>query len=286
MTERKALFCMWLASFLWGITFIFQRLATGALGALMFTGIRMLLGVACLFPFVYKELKKHLNDKEYIHTFIKASFECGFLVLISTLLQQYGLIYTTAGKAGFITSMYTVFVPVLSILSKKKVSAKMWIFVLVAVTGSFLISFNGLNAGISRGDLLVFFCSIGFAFQIMAVDKYSKLFNSLALCFGQFLVAGIVSLLLGLIFEKTNMQMIKGALIPILYSGIFSCAIGYTLQMVGQKYTTPTKATLVLSLESVWGLLAGLVFLGEALTFKEAVGCAMIFLSVLFSQLL
>ena len=112
------------------------------------------------------------------------------------------------------------------------------------------------------------------------------LFNSLALCFGQFLVAGIVSLLLGLIFEKTNMQMIKGALIPILYSGIFSCAIGYTLQMVGQKYTTPTKATLVLSLESVWGLLAGLVFLGEALTFKEAVGCAMIFLSVLLSQLL
>lgn len=284
MKERNAMLLMALASFLWGITFVFQSEAASVIGPLMYNGLRFILGFVVLLPFTIKILKRHKDDKDYMNQLIKGGLATGFFIASASFTQQAGIAYTTVGKAGFLTSLYTLFVPVFSIFKGKKVSKRLWLCVLIGVVGAFLMSMNA-QSGISKGDLLMFACAILFAFQIMTIDSYGSKLEGIDLSAFQFLFGGIMSLICGLFFEPFEFSMVKNAIVPILYAGIFSCGVAYTLQIIGQKYVQPTKATLVLSLENAWAAIGGVVILHETMSLKEFLGCLMLFAAVIVSQL-
>lgn len=284
MKERTAVLLMLLASFIWGITFAFQSQAADVIGPFMYNGIRFVLGFIVLLPFVVKILKKHKDNPQYVKNLIKGGLACGLCLASASIAQQAGIAYTTAGKAGFITSLYTLFVPVFSIVLGKKVSKKLWLCVLSGLVGAFLMSINAEH-GISYGDILIFICAVLFALQIMVIDRVGKDLEGIDLSAVQFLFSGIICLILGLFIEPFEISMVRSAVIPILYAGIFSCGVAYTLQIIGQKYVQPTKATLALSLENAWSAVGGAIILGERMTAKEFCGCLILFASVIIAQL-
>ena len=282
MKENKAILLLLLASLIWGFTFAFQSQAADNIGPFMYNGIRMCIGFVVLLPLVVKILKD--KDRQYIRSLFLHGSICGILIGAASMVQQIGIGYTTAGKAGFITSLYTLLVPILSLLVGKKVSRKIWLCVLGGLVGAFLLSING-EGGIGKGDIIIFFCAVLFALHIMYIDRYGKAFNGVDLSAFQFLTAGIICLLIGSFTETTTLDNIKNAIVPILYAGIGSCGIAYTLQVVGQKYVQPTKATLALSLESAWSVVGGAIILGETMTARELLGCLILFISVVIAQL-
>lgn len=283
---------MLLASFIWGITFVFQGQAADVIGPCMYNGIRMLLGVIVLQPLFIPIVKRHKGDKKYMKALLIGGLFCGLSLATASIFQQAGIAYTTAGKAGFITSLYTLIVPILSVLLKKKVSARTWVCVGIGLVGAFLLSINinaltGANseAAIGKGDILIFVCAVLFAVQIMVIDHYGPMVEGVDLSVMQFLVGGLFCLIIGIFAEPFEFSMVKAALVPILYAGICSCGIAYTLQIVGQKYVHPAKATLALSLESVWAAVGGAVLAGETMVFKEVLGCVLLFAAVVVSQM-
>lgn len=284
MKEKKAIVLLFLASFLWGMAFIFQSLASGKIGPIYFTGIRMLLGFVVLIPFLIKVFKKHKGDKEYFKTAFLGGFVCGLTTAVPSILQQIGLIYTTAGKAGFITSLYILFVPLLSIVLGKKVSLKTWLCIAAATAGAFLLCGNA-SGKINKGDLYIFICALLFAIQIMCIDHFVAKLEGIDLSSLQFLFAGIISLIVAVFTETLEFADIKASIIPILYTGIISCAVAYSLQVIGQKYVAPAKATLPLSLENAWSAVGGAMFLHQYMNLRELSGCVVLFAAVLIAQL-
>lgn len=282
MKERKAVLLMLLASFLWGLTFAFQSKASSVIGPFMFNGIRNIIGVIVLLPLIFKNLKN--KDRAYFLRILKGGFFCGIFLMTASAAQQIGIGMTSAGKTGFLTSLYTLFVPIFSVFLKKSVPLKIWLCVAVAIVGSFFLCING-DKGISQGDLWVLLCAVLFAFQIMCIEKFSKDVDGIDLSAMQFLVAGIINLIVGFFTETISLSIISDALIPILYSGIFSCGVAYTLQIIGQKYVPATKATLALSLESAWAAVGAAIILGERMSGKELFGCVLVFAAVVLSQL-
>ena len=284
MKERNALCLMLLASFIWGITFAFQSQAADVIGPFMYNAIRLILGFIVLLPLTLRAINKHKGDRQYLKTLLKGGALCGFVLGAASVTQQAGIAYTTAGKAGFITSLYTLLVPVFSIVLGKKVSKKLWFCVALGLVGAFMLSINS-ETGIGKGDLLIFCCAVLFALQIMVIDKYNKVLEGVDLSAFQFLFSGLFCLIPGLCFEPFELSMVKAAAVPILYAGIFSCGVAYTFQIIGQKYVQPTKATLALSLENAWAAVGGAVILGEHMSPKELCGCILLFASVIFAQI-
>ncbi|MBQ0070372.1 MAG: DMT family transporter [Spirochaetales bacterium] len=282
MKERNAIFLLFAASFIWGMAFVCQSQAAEVKGPFMYNGLRMPLGALVLSPLVYRILKK--KDARYKKNLLKKGLVCGILLGSACYLQQFGIAYTTAGKAGFITSLYAIMVPVFSIFMGKRVSKRLWLCVLVGLCGLFLLSINGDN-GIGKGDILIFCCAILYAVHVMYLDKVGGEFNGVDLSCAQFAYAGIICLVLGLLFEPFHISMAKDAAIPLLYSGICSCGWAYTFQVVGQKYGQPTKATLALCLESAWAAVGGIILLGERMNPREWVGCILLFGAVVIAQL-
>ena len=282
MKENKAVALLLLASFIWGFTFAFQSQAADTIGPFMYNGIRMCIGFLVLLPLVVKILKD--KDKAYFRSLLFHGFVCGILIGSASMVQQIGIKYTTAGKAGFITSLYTLIVPLLSLLVGKKVSLKIWLCVLGGLVGAFLLSIKS-EGGIGKGDAIIFGCAVLFALHIMYIDRYGKAFNGIDLSALQFITAGILCLAIGSFTETTTLDNVKNALVPILYAGIGSCGIAYTLQVVAQKYVQPAKATLALSLESAWSVVGGAIILHEVMSGRELLGCAVLFISVVIAQL-
>lgn len=243
----------------------------------------MLLGFICLLPLLIRIFKKHKGDKEYFKNAFVGGLICGILTAIPCIVQQIGLEYTTAGKAGFITSLYILVVPVLSILIGKKVSLRVWTYIVFAVFGAFLLCWND-SGQINQGDLLIFLCALLFAIQIMFIDHYAKKLEGIDLSALQFLFGGILSLIIASFTETIEFVQIKDSLIPILYTGIVSCSVAYSLQIVGQKYVSPAKATLPLSLENAWSAVGGAVILHQYMTGREIIGCLIMFISVIMAQ--
>ena len=276
---------MVLASFLWGLTFVFQSQAATLIDPFTYNGIRMLIGALVLCPVAAGNFNSHRGDRKYCSDLFTGGLVCGLLIAAASVLQQYGIGFTTAGRAGFITSLYSLFVPVASVLMGRKVSARLWLCVLAGLVGAFLLSTGAQEGKIGKGDLMIFFCAILFTFQILAVDRYSHRVSGSELSFAQFVIGGAVSLVLAFIFENVSWVVVKGAWIQILYAGVFSCGIAYTLQIVGQRYVVPAKATLILCLESVWAAVGGALLLHETMTAKELFGCALMLLAVVLSQL-
>ena len=251
---------------------------------------RSLIGAFVLIP-VYLVLRKNTprrtgtDRSAQTQTLLTAGIVCGTLLCLASNFQQFGIKYTSVGKAGFITACYIVLVPVFGLFLKKKTGPFLWAAVALAVVGLYLLCItDSFRPG--RGDILVMICAVLFSFQILAVDHYSPLVESaVALSMLEFFVSGILSCFPALVLEHPLPSQLLAAWKPILYAGVFSCGVAYTLQTVAQKDLDPTVASLIMSLESCISVLAGWAILGQKLTARELLGCAVMFGAIVLAQL-
>ncbi|MBQ2161660.1 MAG: DMT family transporter [Firmicutes bacterium] len=283
--KMKANVLLFIAALIWGTAFVAQK-SGGAIGSFTFNGIRTFIGGLVLLPLV---LKNHTDKSQPVfnkHELI-GGIVCGFFLFVAASLQQFGLAYTTAGKAAFITTLYVVFCPILSlIVHKKKTRPLVWLCVVLDVIGLYLLCMTDASFSIQIGDTLVILCAIAFAGQMVAVDNYVVSIDGIKLSCIQFLFSGLLGIICMFIFESpVSLSNIMTAWFPILYAGVISCGIAYTFQVLGQKEATPTIAALILCLESVFGVLAGAVILGESMTTREIFGCIIMFAAVVISNL-
>ena len=275
-----------LAAFIWGTAFVAQRQGMDHIGPVFFTCIRSFIGAIILLPigllFERKEENKKLDKK----LLLRAGIICGVFLAVAATFQQIGLKYTAAGKAGFITALYIVMVPVFGfIFFKRKPPFTVWISVGVALIGMYLLCItNGFS--LSTGDLWVLGCAFVFTLHILCIDIFSSKCNGVLLSCIQFFVAGIITLIAARIVEEPpTWEAIKGCLFPLIYTGVMSSGAAFTLQILGQKYVDPTLAVLLMSFESVFAVLGGWLILHETLTVKEIFGCVLMFIAVLMSQI-
>ncbi len=284
MRERNAVLLLLLTSFIWGLSFVAQSVSTESIGAFTFNGIRMVLGAIVLIPVAFKTLKIHVKDKEYMKRTIKGGLLMGLFLAAASMTQQIGIETTDAGKAAFITSLYMIIVPFISRIFGKKIEKKIWVCALIALAGMYMLCLSG-GMSISRGDLYLFACAILFSCHILVIEKVSKDSDGVELSMFQFFFGGLMCLIGMLIFERPDLSSIKEASLPLAYAGFLSCGVAYTLQTVAQKYVQASKATLALSLESVWAAIGGALILSERLSLNELIGCLLVFLAVLLAQI-
>jgi len=276
-----------LTAIIWGVAFIAQKEGMDYVGPLTFTFSRSLLGTVALFPVALLLGKKKPMGKALgfgDKTLLKAGLLSGLFLFGATACQQIGMQYTTAGKAAFITALYIVFAPVVGIFLGKKAGLPVWVGVLLGGVGMYLLCMTG-ESGIGRGDLIVFLCSLLFTGQILVIDRYSQTVDCIRMSCLQFAVCTVLSGIGMLFFETPQMGAILDCAVPILYAGILSSAVAYTLQIVGQKYADVTPATLAMSLESVFAALAGWLILKETMSVPEILGCVLIFVAIVVAQL-
>lgn len=278
-----------IATLIWGTAFVAQSVGMDYIGPFTFQATRSYLAVIALWPVIWlmdkrkdggKTFKAKWTDKHLWKTGIL----CGIALFIASGLQQIGLVYTDAGKAGFITAMYIVLVPVLGLLFGKKVSGLVWFSVGLAVAGLYLLSCVGVSE-INIGDLLLIGCAAAFAVQITLVDRLAQNLDGLRLNFVQFLVNALLSTVFMLATETPVWENIRACAVPLLYTGILSSAVAFSLQILGQQHLDSAPASLIMSLESVFAALSGWLLLNEVMSGMELLGCALVFIAVILSQL-
>lgn len=278
-----------ITALIWGTAFVAQSVGMDYVGPFTFVTLRYILGGIFLIPciFILNEVdKKNLNNKKNSDgkTLFIAGVLCGIAIVVASSFQQIGMQNTSVGKSGFITSLYIIIVPLLGLLFNQKVSVKVWISVVISLAGLYLLCMNE-SFSISRGDFFILISAFVFSIHILIIDKYSNLVNGVKMSCIQFFTAGILGAIPMFIFEKPQISSILTASTPILYAGIMSSGIAYTLQIIGQKYTSAVLATLIMSLESVFAVLSGWIILGETLSIKESIGCCLVFIAIILAQL-
>jgi drug/metabolite transporter (DMT)-like permease len=286
---RGALILM-LAAIIWGFAFVAQSLGMKNLGAFTFQASRMLLAALVLLPTALifaKTREKATGKKEPFldKKTILAGMACGVFLFGAASLQQIGIAYTTVGHSSFLTALYLLIVPLLGIFTGKKVGLRIWLCIALAIAGLYLLCMTGEGFSMSLGDVLCAICAFVFALHIITVDKFAADLDGVKISFVQMAFAGLVSLACAFIFEEPNIADIAASWLPIAYAGVISCGVAYTLQIVGQKYAEPAVASIVMSLESVFGALAGALILFEFPSLPELAGCALMFTATLISQL-
>lgn len=302
--------CLLLAATIWGSAFVAQSVGMEYVGPFTFNGVRSLIGAAVLVPLIFV-LNRSRNSSNIPSSSkdLTASgsssaatqnaatvpsynsrdlwiggIACGLALFAASNFQQFGIQYTTVGKAGFITACYIVIVPIIGLFLGKKCSPFIWAAVVMALIGLYLLCItDGFSIG--RGDILVLICAVLFSLHILVIDHFSPKADGVKLSCIQFLVCGILSTVLALILEHPQISSILTAWLPILYAGVMSCGVAYTLQIVGQKNVNPTVASLILSLESCISVLAGWILLGQKLSAKELIGCVIMFAAIILAQL-
>ena len=307
--QLKSSLLILLATFIWGTAFLAQK-DGGRIGTFTFNGIRFLIGGAFLLPVIYvldklrEEAKTKANgfdsesgerdfddhdtgdiDMGWNKTVFRGGIACGVVLFIASSLQQYGVLYTSLGKTGFITALYAVFVPILSIALGKAVHLRTWIAVAIGMLGLYLISMYGETFTIAYGDRFIIGCAVGFAVQILMIDYFSPKVDPVKLAAVEFLTLGLISVPFMFIFENPNLPDIISVLPSLLYASILSSGVAYTLQIVGQRYAEPTQAALVMCMESVFSMLTGMIVLGERMAAHEYIGALLIFIAVVMTQL-
>lgn len=280
-----------LTALIWGTAFVAQSVGMDYLGSCAFTATRNFIGCVALLPVIAlaSRLRSGAQPEEAAPAPGKKALfgwgaACGLLLGGATLLQQAGMQTASAGKAGFLTALYIVIVPVLGIFLGRRPGLKVWIGVVLALVGAYLLSVKG-GAGIASGDLLVIASAVVFSLHILVIDSVPAGVDGVRLSCVQFLVAGVFALVLALFLESFTWRDILSAWVPLLYTGVVSSGVGYTLQILGQRTVNPTVASLILSLESVFAALAGWAILGQALSLRELFGCALVFVAVILAQL-
>lgn len=277
-----------LTAFIWGVAFVAQKEGGTAVGDFTFNGVRFVLGgglLAVCLPLLDKiGLTRRCATPESKKAMWLGGVLCGIALWAASNLQQLGLATTSAGKGGFITALYIVLVPIFGLFIKRRTNLFTWISVLLAMVGLYLLCMQG-ESGIDSGDLLVLGCAPIFAIQILLVDHFVPHTDGVRLSCIQFFTVGILNMPLMFIFEQPSLSAMVEGWLPILYAGLLSSGVAYTLQVVAQKHTHPTTASVLMSLESVFAVLAGLVLMGERLTAWEWCGCAVMFAAVILAQL-
>lgn len=281
-----------LTALIWGVAFVAQSVGMDYVGPYTFNCVRFLIGGVVLIPcmaFLKKvnppseeEKRKRWENKKSL---ILGGICCGCALCLASCLQQIGIMMTNSvGKAGFITAFYIIFVPVLGLFFHRKCGIFVWIGVVLALAGLYCLCItDGLS--VERGDILLFLCALAFSAHILVIDHFSPLVDGVQMSCIQFFVSGLICAVPMLLFERPQLSQLLNAWQPILYAGVMSCGVAYTLQIVGQKGMNPTVASLILSLESVISVLAGMVILHQHLSPREILGCILMFAAILLAQL-
>ena len=295
MNKTKNTFLLLLTAFIWGVAFVAQSVGMDYVGPLTFNASRFIIGAIFLIPCIafLDKLKEKENQAacknipaapQNKKVLITGGICCGIAIAAASTLQQYGIAYTTVGKAGFITALYIVIVPILGIFLKRKPRLIIWFSVLLALVGLYFLCMTD-SLSFSKGDTLVLLCAFVFSLHIMIIDHFSPMVDGVRMSCIQFAVAGVLCGIPALIFEHPTFSSLISAWAPILYAGILSCGVAYTLQIVAQKNYDPTVASILLSLESVFSVLAGWVILHQALSPREIFGCVLVFIAIILVQL-
>ena len=292
-SEKKILgfFLLFLTALIWGVAFVAQSVGMDHIGPYTFNTGRLLLGALVTMPWAIMELKKQKNVEEEREVYIRkrnssvigAAF-CAVVFFLAVNLQQFALIGSSVANVSFITTLYILIIPIIGMFLGKKHGLSIWIAIAIAVVGMYLLCIKeGLV--LEMGDILAFICAVMFALQILIVDHYVPKSYVIVLSCTQNLFAGLISFVFMLIFEGVNLEGIKTAWLPLAYTGILSTGLAYTTQMLGQKYLKPTVASLIMSLESVIAARAAWLIIGQALSLREMLGCALVFVGVIIAQI-
>lgn len=290
MKQLRANLLLLLTAMIWGAAFVAQSVSMDYVGPFTFLCTRSILGGVVLLPVIAvmgkRKQEKSAEKSENRRILFLGGICCGIMLFIGSALQQVGIQYTTAGKAGFITAMYMVLVPICGLFFGKRPGGKTWAAVVVALVGMYLLCLYGSGIqNLSKGDLLEMLCALGFTAHILVIDHFSPKVDGVKMSCIQFFVCGILAGIFMLILETPSWESIRAAAMPILYAGILSSGVGYTLQIVAQKDTQPTVASLLMSLESVFSLIFGWILLKEAMSGVELLGCVLMFAAIIWVQL-
>lgn len=310
---------LFITAFIWGSSFVAQSAGMSHVGPLTFNGARCLLGAFCLgvvwflinrFHILedptekqeriwkeklqalpadsdlrqeYEEVYRDIHERNR-KSLLAGGVLCGLVLTVASALQQIGMLYTTAGKAGFLTAMYMILIPIWGMFFGKRVSGRVWVAVLLSISGMYLLCIkDGLSMGL--GDMLVLLCSLFYMAHILVIDHFSPKVNGIKLSCIQFLISGTLCMGAAFLFERPSATALLVAWFPLFYAGGLSCAVAYTLQIIAQKDTDPTIASLLFSLESVFAVVGGWIVLGEALSKREMIGCVLMFTAIVLAQL-
>lgn len=284
-----------LTAVVWGFSFIAQSKGVELISPVAFNGIRSMLGAVVLIPVIFLldlgKKKRNTYPPQNIKTLIIGALVCGTILCTSSTLQTFGLLYTSPGKSGFITALYMVFIPIIGLFLGKKTRPIQWVCVLIAICGLYLMCINS-ELEINIGDVLTLMSAVSFSCHILVIDYFSPKVDGIKLASIQFFVCGAISLIYVLLFEELTLEPVLDCWMSIGYAGALSCGVGYTLQIVGQKYTDPTSASILMSLESVFATLATVVLValgwdltGGQLSSREILGCVLMFVAIILVQL-
>lgn len=289
--SKRALsnFLLVLTAFIWGTAFIAQKEGLGTLKPCTFNGIRTMMGCIALLPVIaFRSMRAKKNGevkKENKKALIIGGIVCGILLCAAGTSQTYGLVDADAGKAGFITALYIVLVPVIGIFIGKKIKPVIIASVVIALAGLYFLCVQGSNGfSLNNGDKLLFLCALLFSFHILSIDYFSPKVDGVKLSCIQFFVSASINIIFMLIVEKPDISDIINCWFPLFYAGVMSCGVAYTLQIVAQKNTDPSVASIIMSLESLFALLAGIAF-GENPSVRELFGCVLMLFAIMLVQL-
>ncbi|MDC3400191.1 DMT family transporter [bacterium] len=279
---------MLLAAAIWGFAFVAQREGMETMGPFLFNAARFFIGSAVLFPLVWylsKKNKTPANKETSTKKLLIAGTIAGLFLFLASSFQQVGIQYTTAGKAGFITGLYIFFVPLIGIFFGQRTGSGTWLGAFIAVIGLYLLSIND-DFSIARGDLLQLICAVFFAAHILVVGYVAKRMDPLKLSLIQYVVSGVLSFFIAIAIELITWQMIVDTAIPLLYAGVMSIGVGYTLQVVAQQHAKSSHAAIILGLEGAFAVLGGWLILDENLSTRGLIGCGLMLSGMFLSQLL
>lgn len=280
-----------ITAIIWGNAFVAQSIGMDYVGPFTFNCARSLIGGLVLIPCIYFLSGKEGNlvivqtqkrdDKKML---IIGGICCGIALAAGSSFQQYGILHTSVGKAGFITAFYIIIVPLLGLFLKKKCGPFVWLGVVIALAGLYFLCITE-SFTIGQGDIYVFICAVMFSLHILVIDYFIQFVDGVQMSCIQFLVCGMICGIFMFVFEKPSFSQLLLAWKPILYAGVLSCGVGYTLQIVGQKGMNPTVASLILSLESVTSVIAGFLILHQKLSSREILGCVLMFIAIILAQI-
>lgn len=280
---------LFITAIIWGISFVSQSVGMEYIEPNTFMGIRTIMGGLVLLPFIFvtdaKKKRMGTYKKTDLKKVIKYGAICGVFLCIASTLQTYGLKYTTTAKSGFLTALYIIFVAILGLFCGKKLSLRVAMGIIIAVAGMYFLCLFGKEISFNIGDALTIICAIFFAGQILFIDKFVHEVDGVKLSCAQFLISGSINLVLMFLIENPEMSSILSCSTALLYSGIMSCGVAYTLQVVGQKYSEPTSASIIMSFEAVFAAISGWIILSEAMSLWQILGCALMFLAIVLVQI-
>jgi drug/metabolite transporter (DMT)-like permease len=276
-----------LSAVIWGFSFVAQRVGMRYVGPFTFNAVRFALGSIVLIPFAVAALRRRpsreMDYSRWKRSALLGGAIAGTVIFIGVSFQQIGIQYTTAGKAGFITGLYVVLVPILGLAIGRKTSAGTWIGVLLAAVGLYLLSFTGAFS-ISRGDLIVLGGTLFWAIHVLLISVLIHRTDGVLLAMIQFVACSLLSFAAAFLFEKIEISGILNATVPILYGGLMSVGIAYTLQVIAQRRTPPAHAAIILSLETIFAAVGGWIVLGEVIPARGLAGCALMLMGIIVSQ--